>query len=79
MHAVTDYKCAFFWVIVDLKDQDEEHVCICSTVQGNCSRTHIDYAPFDDKDLREPLEPELVKELEWQSDMADKTKKLYRF
>ena len=35
--------------------------------------------PFDDKDLREPLEPELVKELEWQSDMAERTKKLYRF
>jgi len=31
--------------------------------------------PFDDKDLREPLEPEL----EWQNDMAEKTKKLYRF
>jgi len=26
--------------------------------------------PFDEKELRLPLDPELIKELEWQEDMA---------
>ena len=52
------------------------YVQLCRAIARECISI---MRPFDDKDLREPLELELVKELESQSDMADKTKKLYRF
>ncbi len=85
-YAITDYKCqgrTFPWVIVDLKRPRRG---IWSTMSPYVQLSRVIardrvsiMRPFDDKDLREPLEPELVKELEWQSDMAEKTKKLYRF
>ena len=85
-YAITDYKCqgrTFPWVIVYLKrPRRGKWSAMSAYVQLSraIARHHVSIIrPFDDKDLREPLEPELVKELEWQSDMAGKTKKLYRF
>ena len=84
--AITDYKCqgsTFPWVIVDLKRPRRGRSSAMSAYVQLSRAIALERVsiirPFDDKDLREPLELELVKELEWQNDMAEKTKKLYRF
>ena len=85
-YAITDYKCqgrTFPWVIVDLKRPRRGRSSAMSAYVQLSRAIALERVsiirPFDDKDLREPLEPELVKELEWQNEMAEKTKKLYRF
>ena len=86
VYAITDYKCqgpTFPWVIVDLKRPRRGRSSAMSAYVQLSRAIALERVsiirPFDDKELREPLEPELVKELEWQNDMAEKTKKLYRF
>jgi hypothetical protein len=85
-YAITDFKCQSqtfsCHVIVDLKrptgrgrsPRASPYVQL-SRVKS-LSRLSI-LRPFDPQDLRSPLPKELQAELQWQEDLAERTRKLY--
>jgi len=84
-YAITDYKCqsqTMSRVIVDIKkprargsySPTSAYVQLSRSIARN--RVSI-MRPFDERDLWEPLPAELIEELKWQEEMADKTEQIY--
>ena len=84
-YAMTDYKCqgkTFKYVVVDLKTPSGPGSSSPTSAYIQLSRaTALDRVsimrPFDAKDLCEPLPQELVDELRWQEEMAERTALIY--
>jgi len=80
-YAITDYKCqgkTFEYVVVDLKTPSGRGSSWPTSAYVQLSRaTALDRLSiirlFDAKDLCEPLPQELLDELRWQEEMAERT------
>ena len=84
-YAITDFKCqsqTFSNVIVDIKQPSGRGKSpgaspyVQLSRAKSLSRLSI-LRPFNPQDLRSPLPKELQAELQWQEQLAEKTKKLY--
>jgi hypothetical protein len=84
-YALTDFKCqsqTFSYVIVDLNQPTGRGRSPASSphVQLSPAKSHSHWSilrPFDPQDLRSPVPKELQAELQWQEQLAEKTKNLY--
>jgi hypothetical protein len=86
-YAITDYKCqakTFDSIISDLHKPSGfgSGFTPSTSAYVQLSRaTRLDRVsimrPFDEKEFSLPLDPELIKELEWQEDMAKATLEMY--
>ena len=82
-YSITDYKCrakTFNAIVCDLKRPLGISPVTSAYVQLSHATTLQNVSimrPFDEEELRKPLEPELIEELAWQELMAEHTARLF--
>ena len=83
-YAITDFKCqgrTFNWILCDIeKPRIGPAPPMSAYVQLSRARSlqHVSIMrPFDVDQLSTPLPPELLEELRWEKEMAEKTKAVY--
>ena len=82
-YAITDYKCqgkTFSAVVCDLKRPSGLSAPTSGYVQLSRARTLQNVSimrPFDEEELRRPLDQDLLEELAWQERMAEHTAQVF--
>ena len=83
-YAITDFKCqgrTFNWVLCDIEKPRNGPTPTTSAYVQLSRATSLQHVsimrPFDVDELSKPLPSELLEELRWESEMAEKTRAVY--